>query len=150
LAGMVISQPVVRGDLVLVGTDHDTVQALEKATGKIKWTYPREGAAELTIRGGTGIAVGGNRVYAGFADGSAVALAPEDGRLLWEARLGTPGNNTFPDVVAAPVYRDGTVYAASFAEGVSALDAATGQVRWKYAVRGTVAMAQGGDLLYAA
>lgn len=148
VAGEVIETPAVEGDVVFVGTDHDSVHAIALEDGAVRWVYRRERpAAELSIRGGTGVSVGGGRAYAGFSDGSLVALAPADGRVLWEVSLAAPRTGAFPDVDAVPLYRDGVVYASSYEGGVFALDAASGSRRWNHEARGAGALALA-DLLY--
>lgn len=58
--------------------------------------------------------------------GSTAALGPLDGRLRWERRL--EGNVTPGPAVAA----DGTIYAASNAGVLHAIDSSTGADRWTY------------------
>ncbi len=147
VAAEVIERPVAQGAWVFVGTDHDTVQALDAGSGEVKWTYRRDTPAGLTIRGGVGVALAGDRLFAGFSDGVLVSLGANDGRLIWEARL-AGALKKFPDVDAVPVVRDGRVYAASFAGGVFALDAATGKELWRTEAPGAVALGTDGELLF--
>jgi outer membrane protein assembly factor BamB len=145
----VIERPVARGPFVFVGTDQDTVLALDAGTGEVKWTYRRTTPEGLTIRGGVGVALDGERLFAGFSDGVLVALGAADGRLLWEARL-AGALARFPDVNATPLPRDGRVYAASFATGVFALDAETGREIWRADAPGATGLLLDGDLLFVA
>lgn len=147
LGGAVLEPPVLDEDRVLVGTDHDAVHCLSAEDGSSRWVYRRDTVKSLSIRGGTGVSLGGGRLYAGFSDGAVVALSPEDGRILWESRLASGLVDKFPDSDAVPVYRDETVYATVFNEGTYALDAATGKVRWKADTRGATSLALDDDLL---
>jgi outer membrane protein assembly factor BamB len=147
VAAEVIERPIATSSTLYVGTDHDTVQALDTGTGEPRWTYKRDTPAELTIRGGVGVALAGDRVFAGFSDGVLVALGAADGRVLWEARL-AGALRKFPDVDSVPVVRNGRVFATSYAEGVFALDAATGKEVWKVEAPGAVSLLGNGDLLF--
>ena len=149
VAAEVFERPVATGSLVFVGTDHDTVQALDTATGEVRWSYRRDTPEGLTIRGGVGVALAGDRVFAGFSDGVLVSLGATDGRVIWEARL-AGALRRFPDVDAGPVVRDGRVYAASFTEGVFALDAASGKQLWRAEAPGAVSLLLHDDLLFVA
>src|SRR5690606_20997975 len=143
----VVEPPAAAGGRIFVGTDQDAVHAFDEETGASIWTYRRDTGRGLRIRGGTGVSVADGRVYAGFSDGTVVALAEADGRILWEARLAGGTVDKFPDSDAVPVHRDGTVYATVYNAGTWALDAATGRVRWRADTRGASSLAFGGDLL---
>jgi len=147
LGAEVVERPVAVGGTVFVGTDHDAVHALDEASGEARWVYRRDPGSTLTIRGGTGVSEGDGRIYAGFSDGAVVALAPDDGRILWQAPLAAGDLDKFPDSDAVPVYRDGTLYVTVFNEGTYALDATNGRVRWQASTRGATSLRLDGDLL---
>lgn len=147
LGGQALARSSSREDAVFVGTDHDAVHALDPATGDTLWVYRRSTPATLSIRGGTAITLAEDRLFAGFSDGALVALDPADGRVLWQ----TPGAGSslekFPDSDAAPIVRDGIVYATVFNDGVHAYEAATGKLRWRVETQGAASLATSGDLL---
>ena len=73
-----------------------------------------------------GIAAAGSMVVAASTAGQVAAVRPEDGHVRWQVRLG-------------PVYRraafdgaGGTVFVPSADRHLYALDAGTGQVRWRF------------------
>jgi len=148
LAGEVIETPVAANGRIYVGTDHDAVHALDESTGEVAWVYRRDTGSLLSIRGGTGVAVGDDRVYAGFSDGAVLALATDDGRTLWQAPLAGQGVDKFPDSDAVPVFSDGSLYVTVYNEGTYALDAATGKVRWQADTRGATSLRLDGDRLF--
>ncbi len=103
-------------------------------TVDVRWSYPdSEDAPRLgSIFGG--VAYQGNTVYAGTSDGRVISL-----RARLELPLGEL-NWTFPATTAAPIGRiwsspvvsGGIVYAASQDHYLYALDAATGEQKWKF------------------
>jgi outer membrane protein assembly factor BamB len=101
------------------------VLCLEAATGKRVWRYD---VADAVL---TRVAADSERVYFGSRDGSCYALERKEGRLAWKVGLGSP-------VVASPALVPGEGGAALYALGsagrVCRLEAATGQVDWRFDV----------------
>ena len=122
------------------------ILALDAATGEPRWSAPT-GTSEPP----NGLALSGGRLFAtlGFeADGNPMrALEAASGRVLWS--LEDPTDFYYPPNVAA-----GVVYAIGGDNKVWALDAATGQVRWRsYVTRTATAtgpVAVAGGLVYVA
>jgi outer membrane protein assembly factor BamB len=127
--GASISQPgVLSDDALYLVTDGDGVFALSRKDGTTLWRYQREPRAGLKITGHAGLLSSDQRLITGFSDGTIVALAKGDGRVLWtvdttldledssQAELG------FVDVDTTPVQVGNTVYAASFLAGLYALN----------------------------
>lgn len=140
LGAQVLAAPLLVDGRLFVGTDHDAVHALDPATGETHWVYRRDTRQPLSIRGGTGVGVGGGRLYAGFSDGAIVALSPEEGAILWQAALAAGSLEKFPDADAIPVYRDGSVFVTVFNKGTYSLDAANGRVRWQQETPGATGL----------
>ncbi|MBI4182269.1 MAG: PQQ-binding-like beta-propeller repeat protein, partial [Candidatus Aenigmarchaeota archaeon] len=74
----------------------------------------------------------GDRIYVGACDHHVYCLSL-DGREIWRFQTQGPVN-----IVTAPAYADGIVYATSYDHKVYALDAATGQLQWAFATRDKV------------
>jgi len=129
-SGIFASTPIVDGDTVYVQDLRSNVFALDRATGTVRW------ARRYGFRndGPNGLALGDGRVY-GETDSEAFALDAEDGNELWRRHL-TSATEQFVDV--APVFWNGLVFIGTvgYAPGgrgaVYALDAKTGDVRWKF------------------
>lgn len=147
LRAQVMSRPREDFGILVVGTNQDAVQALDAETGEILWSYRRGAGLPLTIRGGTSVTLDDGTVYAGFSDGSLVALGGEDGRMLWQAATAPSSVLRFPDADAAPVVRDGVVYSSVFNDGVYAFEATTGKIRWRHDAQGAHALTLEGDTL---
>ena len=141
-AGSLSTVPLVLGDTVYLQGGSGQVVALDRATGGTRWASEPTG---LNI-GPFGVAVGEGRVYGMDGSTGVLALDLADGEPLWATDI-TATDSTGVDI--QPVIADGTVIASSvpvslggiYAPGdrgvVSALDAATGEVRWTFdTVRG--------------
>ncbi|MGQ0506590.1 MAG: outer membrane protein assembly factor BamB family protein [Myxococcaceae bacterium] len=141
--------PVVADGKVLVASQNDTLFAVDQKTGKWLWQYKRDPPPGFTIRGMSSPTVGGKFAYIGFSDGVLVALDIQDGVAKWERSL-SGGVGAFLDIDTKPVLdAGGHVFAASYKDGVFALNAETGEVVWQSAITGITALVTRGDVLYA-
>jgi len=142
------SQPALVGGAVIVGSQDGTVYALDEATGCVRWTY--QAGAEVR----TGITLAPwpagrppARPLAYFADLVARVYAVDvtTGRAAWVRKVDEDPHAT---VTAQPALHDGRLYVpvssrevmsagdpaypcCSFRGSVVALDAATGEPRWR-------------------
>ncbi len=149
-----VTTPTVVGSRVMVASQQETVFAVDVKTGKWQWQYRRDVPPGFTIRGAAQPQVRDGLVYMGFADGTLVALGLEDGVSRWEKRLSvislTATGQQFLDVDTRPVFDDaGTLYAASYRDGVYALDAKTGEQKWNTARPGITSLVLHNGVLYA-
>lgn len=136
----ILQEPVVAGDALLVANEGDQVYSLDLATGKFRWLYKTDSDEEFTLRGHSGLTVDGELVYAGFADGSLVALRTATGSVAWLSSL-RGDEERFVDVDTTPVLAGDMVIAASSAGGLFAVEKGTGRMLWHRDVSG------GGGLL---
>ncbi len=117
--GQMRSAPIV-SDSFVVAVFFDGLTALRRTTGDIVWT-------RADLQGGmtnTSLARSGDVVL--FTDGSALyGIDARDGRSRWEHRAVGLGTGAYTPAVSGD-----TVFVASFGDAV-ALDAATGNVRWR-------------------
>jgi outer membrane protein assembly factor BamB len=131
--------PVLAGDRVFFGSSaDDKLYCLDARTGRERWAFYSDGPIRLAPT------VVGDRVFFGSDDGRVYCLRADDGKPVWQTRLGPsdrriPGNgrviSVWP-VRTSVLIRDGVLYATAGmfpAEGVHlvALDAATGRERWR-------------------
>jgi outer membrane protein assembly factor BamB len=135
--GALSTSPLVLGGTVYAQGSSGMVVALDRDSGKVRWTTA---GAAFNI-GPFGVAVGNGRVYAVHASDGVVALDASDGHVLWTRTL-TPNKSTGIDI--QPQVFDGMVFASTvpvstggiYVGGdrgvVYALDAATGKVRWQF------------------
>src|SRR6266851_356893 len=120
--------PTLSGGRVYVMSSEESVTGVDAETGKSVWKFHRDPPAGFTIRGNARPRVSHGTVFAGFADGSLVALGPADGVARWVRALSGTGEYLDVDDLQAPA-EDPNVYAASTKVGVVAVDAASGERR---------------------
>jgi outer membrane protein assembly factor BamB len=132
----------VAGDLVFFGSSgDDKVYALDAQTGEERWSFFTGGPVRLAP------SVAAGKLYFGSDDGWTYCLNAQDGTLLWKHRAAAedrriPGNGR---VISVYPQRTGVLLQNGIAyfcagllpmEGVfvSAVDAATGALRWEHKV----------------
>lgn len=135
--GAVGRRPIATDDVLYIATDADVVVAFTRDTGDALWRYRRDPPSGFYIAEHAGLTIEGHRLITGFTDGAVVSLDPRDGHVQWTretlADLPTVSSTDvmrFTDVDTTPVIDNGTIYVASFAGGLYALDLGSGSVRW--------------------
>lgn len=133
------SSPVAAGDNVYVFTrqkDHEVVRCLEIATGKAVWRsepyaapYKPGPAAPGDIRPRATPAVAGGRVFTLGVSEILSCWDARTGKLLW--RKESKGYPVY-GASASPLVLDGLCIAQVGKGGLTAFDAATGDVKWRY------------------
>ena len=131
--------PVVVGGSMFFSTDTVTY-AIDAATCAEKWRRSRHSA---TPGGGPavnrGVAYANGRVFRGTSDTHVLSLDAMDGHVVWDVALDIAGPGV--QLPMAPIAWNGLVFIgnaggdrAGVIGHVYALDAATGQVKWKFDV----------------
>jgi PQQ-dependent dehydrogenase (methanol/ethanol family) len=133
--------PIVVDGVMFVTSAWSLVYALDAATGKERWVYDPKvdratGAKVCCDAVNRGVAVYDGKVYVGVLDGRLVALDASTGAVKWEK---VTVDRSWPyTITGAPRAANGLVYIGnSGAEYgvrgyVSAYDAATGDLRWRF------------------
>ena len=135
--GVYSSNPVVTNDTVYLQDINSNVQAVDRATGEVKW----ERKFDKPTTGPNGVAIGGGMVAGGTAT-SAFALDAATGEIKWEKEIIKQSSE---GVDMAPLIWNDTVIISSvpgaslanFYGGggrgiVYALDLATGEEKWQF------------------
>jgi len=144
-ANRAFAQPTVVGGRVFVGSASNTVYSLNANTGCQYWSFRSDAPVRTAITIGPGSAQGKWIAYFGDQRSTVYAVDALTGELLWK-RLA----DDFPGatMTGAPTLADGTLYVVTssaeeviganpkyecckFRGSVSALNAATGDVRWR-------------------
>lgn len=139
----IFSSPVVSEGIVYVGSNDHFLHAIDARKGAEVWKFETGANVNSTP------AVTGGSVYVLSLDGNAYAVDAHTGKLQWkfqtagESRMSTaglfglaPANEVMPDpwdfFLSSPLVHDGLVFFGSGDHNIYALDAHTGQLRWKY------------------
>lgn len=154
----IVRPAVVTTDSVYLVNADDTVFAVNRESGVQRWRYRREPPGGITASGHAGLLLGDGRLYTGFSDGTVVGIDTSDGTPVWERDTASDGDSPEGasdghraiDVDTTPVMVDGSLFAASYTQGLYALDPAGGGVRWRVeALQGIAGLATDGRDLYA-
>jgi len=147
----IVSSPVWSDGVIYFGGDDGNIYAVDATTGRQIWKQATGGPVPSTP------AVVGGTVYAVSYDGKLYALAAETGAVRWKFATGgerrfeakglnglQPRNQTVADpfdvFLSSPVVAQGAVYFGSGDGHLYAVDAASGELRWKF---------QTGDVVHA-
>lgn len=121
----VLAAPAVEAGRVVFGSFDGSVYALEAATGKLLWKRDTRGAVVSTP------AIVGDRVIVGNRSYDLLGLEARTGEVAWTRYI------WFSWVESSATVRDGVAYVGSSdAAAVYAVDARTGEQRWKTDVYG--------------
>ncbi len=149
--GAVNSSPAVVGDTVYVGSNDNNLYAINLETGVLRWKFKTES------RVASSPAVAGGVVYFGSYDGNFYAVDAATGQLKWKFATGgerrfagkhlhgsLPAAEIMPDpfdvYLSSPTVWNSAVYFGSGDGNVYSLDAASGNLKWKF---------QTGDVVHA-
>ena len=149
--GRSYSSPAISNGTAYVGSNDHFLYAVDLATGTQKWKF--ETASRVT----SSPAVSGDTVYFGSMDANSYAVDAVTGKLKWKYTTAgerrytathlhgaMPEAEAMPDpfdfYLSSPTVANGVVYFGSGDGNVYALDAAGGQLKWKF---------QTGDVVHA-
>ena len=141
--GRVMSSPVVAGGTLYVGSNDSNLYAIDAESGTQKWKFKT--ASRVT----SSPAVAKGTVYFGSWDGNFYAVDSATGQQKWKFKTGgerrytathlhgaEPASESQPDpfdfYLSSPAVVQGTVYFGSGDGNVYALDAASGDLKWKF------------------
>ena len=125
------------------GSDDHNLYAVDACTGHQNWKFSAQGPIPATP------AIAGGTVYFGSYDGKFYAVDAQNGKLKWKFSTGgerrfeakgihglQPKNQTIPDpwdvYLSSAVVMQGMVYFGSGDGNLYALDANSGELRWKF------------------
>lgn len=138
LPGEIKAAPTVGDGVAYVGDYSGTFSAVRVSDGSIKWQSGSQGAS-LGRAGDfySTAAVAFGRVYVGSKDGRMYSFEADSGELAWSH---TAGGEIYAGVVAAATPKtEPTVYFGVFGgDSFYALDARTGEERWRADAGGSV------------
>jgi len=147
--GPIVTSPALAGSMAFIGSDDEFLYAIDTAGGHEKWKFKTDGPIRSSA------AVEGGVVYFGSYDGVFYAVDAATGQLKWKFQ--TPGERRFeakglhgfrpatqtiPDLwdtwQSSPAVVNNVVYFGNGTGNVYALDAASGELKWKFATGNVV------------
>jgi outer membrane protein assembly factor BamB len=146
LEAQVMSAGTVVDTSIFVLDLHNHLYRLDIESGKIVWRGGRSPTHKLSIAGSARPVYHAGAIYAGFSDGYVEAYRLADGSKMWSRPLSV-GDGPFTDVDTTPVVSNGTLFAASYGDGLYALGLFDGRVQWHLPVQGVteIALVQGNE-----
>lgn len=134
VAGEALSRPVVSDGMVLIHTSNGQLQALDQASGVIKWTVNLDMPA-LSLRGESAPVTAFGAAIVGGDNGRVSAVLMQQGQMIWQQRISQATGPTeidrLSDVDTTPIVVDGVIYALAYNGNLTALDLRSGQIMWK-------------------
>jgi outer membrane protein assembly factor BamB len=137
----ILAAPVVAEGLVVARSGDSRIYAYEGADGKRRWVYQRT-TPTLTLRSNVGVAVKGDKTFAGLPGGKLVALSNVNGAAMWEATVALPRGATelerVTDITSEPAISGAVVCAVAFQGKLACFDRVSGNAIWSRDVSSSV------------
>ncbi len=151
--GKIFSSPIVQDGIVYIGSEDGFLYAIKEETGKTHWKFKTGGAVHSSP------AIFKNTVYIGSFDGHYYAIDTKTGHLKWKFKTGgehwsgevsflgmKPVDRYMDDLwdfflsspVVNPDEKKPSVFFGSSDGNVYALNANTGQLKWKFETKGSI------------
>ena len=131
--GEVLATPAIDAQFVIVKTGSGELLALDKSTGKTKWSY-RSKLPALTIRGSSSPVIYENQVFATFDNGRLGVFQLDSGFPIWDGAIsymsGTSELENLIDSDSPPVIEGGLVYTTNFQGNLNIFDIAQKRSVW--------------------
>lgn len=125
----IVAEPLLQDGVLFFISANQSIFALDAVTGKQLWIYNRQDTASLmTIRSGSRPSYANGNLYAGFSDGSLVALNAKTGTQQWEIYLNK--NTRFKDIDASPVVDGDFIYINSYDDKLYCVSRTKGEIIW--------------------
>lgn len=131
-----LSGPVIANGRIFTMDSKFRVSAYSADKGKRLWRVKNEPVKRDWEAYGGGLAFAGGKLYASTGYGRLTAMNPDDGAVIWEHDLPGP-------VRGAPLVADGLVFAITVDNQIFAVDAESGERKWRHAGFAEAAMLLG-------
>jgi outer membrane protein assembly factor BamB len=122
----VTTGPIVAGGKIIAMDTDVRLSAYDAKTGRGLWRTSLAISAEKPEVGfGGGATYDNGKLFASTGFGDVFALKPEDGSIIWRAKIGEAFRSP-------PIAADGRVYVTSVENAIHVLDEADGKTLWTY------------------
>ena len=139
----VLAAPAVADGLVVVRSGDSRIFGFDAADGKRRWVYQRSTPA-LSLRSSVGVMLAGKFTLAGFPAGKLVAIANNNGALVWEVTVALPKGATelerVADVTSSPAVSGTTICAAAYQGRVACFESNSGNTLWSREMSSSVGL----------
>lgn len=136
------TQPIAVDGVIYVSHGMSVVQAVDAATGEVKWTFDPEAGSKAGEKmraswGVRGIAWWNGKVYTGTVDGRLIAIDAQTGKQVWSVQTTSPDDGRF--ITGAPRVFEGRIIighggadTADVRGYVTTYNAETGEELWRF------------------
>lgn len=149
----VVAAPAVGRGLAVVRVNDGRMYGFSITDGSRRWVYDR-GIPSLTLRGNSPPLIVETALFAGYDDGSVVALRLDAGTPVWEQPVAVGEGRTdldrMVDVDGEVLFRDGQLFAGAYRGQVVAFDALNGRPIWNREMSVHGGLGQAGELIVVA
>jgi outer membrane protein assembly factor BamB len=144
VSSSVITAPLVTFDTVVVRVNDGKIIGLDLSTGVKKWQFDR-GLPSLNVRGNSAPVLGPGLIFAGYEDGTVIALRQQDGQRVWEQLIAKPDGRTelerMADIDGEMQVGDRELFASSYRKSTMAIGLDNGQPIWAREIGGYAGLA---------
>jgi outer membrane protein assembly factor BamB len=123
-----LTPAAISDNTLYVGTDKGYLYAVDRKTGAEKWNFKAKGELGTPV-------IANSRIYFRTKDGNLYSIDSQTGQQEWISRIGGSVQMVFP-ITSVKIGTDlavaeGTIYFGG-AEDLFAIDAKTGELKWKF------------------
>jgi len=151
LSSEILTPPQLAGSKIVVKTNDGKIFGLMQSSGNKAWVYDRN-VPILSLRGNSTPLIVDEQVIAGFASGKLIALALNDGKLLWESSVSVAKGRTelerLIDIDGPIVYNNGVIFVSAYRGRVAAVDVSSGRIIWTREMSSHLGVVVSGNYLY--
>lgn len=153
VSGEILAPPQGDGRIIVVQTYDGKLHGYEHATGTRRWSYDSN-VPVLTLRGTSTPLISDGRVFAGFANGRAMAFDVRTGSIEWEVRVAIPQGRSeierIVDIDGSMALAGSELYVASYQGRLAAIEARSGNRIWQRDISSYSGVSVGFNNVYAA
>lgn len=129
----VYSSPIVKDNVVYVGSLDSNLYAIEIKGGKEIWRFQTNGEIRSNV------CIAHDTLFLNGGDGGVYAIDIHKGKLIWVFKTEGEHKYDFADYFqSSPVYQNGVVYIGSGDSSFYAIDASSGKLVWSFKTSGIV------------
>lgn len=135
VSSVVLAAPTLYQNTLLIKTIDGKLVALNAQTGKQLWVFSQD-VPSLILRGSSSATIADSNVFAGFANGTLIAVTLDNGSQVWSQAIASPlGENDIENMVdidSKPIVIAGIVYVVTYQGNIAAVNATTGTLLWQH------------------